>query len=86
MPQANGAPVVGVVMGSASDWDGTMRHTAETLDGLNIANEVRVLSAHRTPDDGQSASRHCFHNAIISLFTSLIITIKNNNKNNDKHF
>ena len=44
------APVVAIVMGSSSDWEGTMRHAAETLDDLGIANEARVLSAHRTPD------------------------------------
>lgn len=42
-------PVVGVVMGSSSDWD-TMSHAVSTLDALGIPNEVRVLSAHRTPD------------------------------------
>ncbi|MFC1642053.1 5-(carboxyamino)imidazole ribonucleotide mutase [Myxococcota bacterium] len=42
-------PLVGVIMGSKSDWD-TMCHTADTLDKLGIAYEVRVLSAHRTPD------------------------------------
>ena len=42
-------PRVGVVMGSRSDWE-TMRHAAETLDGLGIAAESRVVSAHRTPD------------------------------------
>ncbi len=36
-------------MGSQSDWD-TMRHCAETLETLGIAHEVRVVSAHRTPD------------------------------------
>ena len=36
-------------MGSRSDWD-TMRHAAETLDELGISHEVRVVSAHRTPD------------------------------------
>jgi len=36
-------------MGSQSDWD-TMRHTAETLETLEIPHEVRVVSAHRTPD------------------------------------
>jgi len=41
--------LVGVVMGSKSDWD-TMRHTSETLDELGIGNEARVCSAHRTPD------------------------------------
>jgi len=42
-------PLVGVVMGSKSDWD-TMSHTADTLESLGIAHEVRVMSAHRTPD------------------------------------
>ena len=36
-------------MGSHSDWD-TMRHTAATLDSLQVAHEVRIVSAHRTPD------------------------------------
>ncbi len=36
-------------MGSRSDWE-TMKHASETLDRLGIAHEVRVLSAHRTPD------------------------------------
>ena len=40
---------VGIIMGSKSDWD-TMRHASETLDSLGIAHEVRVVSAHRTPD------------------------------------
>jgi 5-(carboxyamino)imidazole ribonucleotide mutase len=44
------APVVGIVMGSKSDWEPTMRHAADMLDELGIPNEVRVLSAHRTPD------------------------------------
>lgn len=42
-------PLVGVIMGSQSDWD-TMRHAAETLAKLGIAHEARVVSAHRTPD------------------------------------
>ena len=42
-------PVVGIIMGSRSDW-ATMQHVADTLDGLGIAHEVRVVSAHRTPD------------------------------------
>src|SRR5437764_11789880 len=42
-------PLVGIIMGSRSDWD-TLRHTAETLDQLGVAYEVRVVSAHRTPD------------------------------------
>lgn len=42
-------PLVGVIMGSASDWK-TLRLTAETLDSLGVPHEVRVISAHRTPD------------------------------------
>ena len=40
---------VGIIMGSQSDWD-TLRHASETLDALAIAHDVRVVSAHRTPD------------------------------------
>jgi len=46
---ASGRPRIGVVMGSRSDWD-TMRHAVETLERLGIEHEVRVVSAHRTPD------------------------------------
>ena len=42
-------PLVGLVMGSQSDWE-TMWHTASVLDGLQITYEARVVSAHRTPD------------------------------------
>ena len=42
-------PLVGVIMGSRSDWE-TLRHTAETLERLGIPHETRVVSAHRTPD------------------------------------
>ena len=42
-------PLVGVIMGSKSDWS-TMTHAAATLEALGIAHEVRVVSAHRTPD------------------------------------
>ncbi len=41
-------PVVGVIMGSQSDWS-TMRHAVETLEVLGIAAEKRIVSAHRTP-------------------------------------
>jgi 5-(carboxyamino)imidazole ribonucleotide mutase len=43
------APLVGVIMGSRSDWE-TMKHAVETLDALGVPNESRVVSAHRTPD------------------------------------
>jgi len=42
-------PLVGVIMGSRSDWE-TLSHTADTLDALGVPYEVRVVSAHRTPD------------------------------------
>nr|WP_323053838.1 5-(carboxyamino)imidazole ribonucleotide mutase [Thermomicrobium sp. 4228-Ro] len=42
-------PIVGIIMGSRSDWD-TMSHAAATLETLGIPYEVRVVSAHRTPD------------------------------------
>ena len=47
MPESK--PLVAIIMGSKSDWE-TMRHAAETLDDLGVPKEVRVLSAHRTPD------------------------------------
>lgn len=43
------APMVGVIMGSSSDWE-TMEHASRTLAELGIAHEVEVVSAHRTPD------------------------------------
>ena len=44
------SPLVGVVMGSSSDWD-TMQHAVEILHQFGVAYEARVLSAHRMPDD-----------------------------------
>jgi 5-(carboxyamino)imidazole ribonucleotide mutase len=41
--------LIGIIMGSSSDWE-TMQGAADTLDSLKIAYEVRVVSAHRTPD------------------------------------
>lgn len=43
-------PLVGIIMGSRSDWASTMVHAHETLDALAIPHECRVVSAHRTPD------------------------------------
>jgi 5-(carboxyamino)imidazole ribonucleotide mutase len=42
-------PVVGIIMGSQSDWE-TMRNAADTLDKLGVAYETRIVSAHRTPE------------------------------------
>jgi 5-(carboxyamino)imidazole ribonucleotide mutase len=47
---ARNKPIVGIIMGSDSDW-ATMRPAAERLDALGIRCDVRVVSAHRTPDD-----------------------------------
>jgi 5-(carboxyamino)imidazole ribonucleotide mutase len=49
MPESKSSSLVGVIMGSASDWE-TMRSCVETLNDLGIPNEHHVLSAHRTPD------------------------------------
>ncbi|MBC8101201.1 MAG: 5-(carboxyamino)imidazole ribonucleotide mutase [Cytophagales bacterium] len=43
------SPLVGVIMGSKSDWE-TMRHTHQTLLQFEVAHECRIVSAHRTPD------------------------------------
>ena len=43
-------PLVGIIMGSKSDWPETMSHAAETLEKLGVPYETRVVSAHRTPD------------------------------------
>ena len=49
MTATTSQPQVGVVMGSRSDWE-TMQHAVQMLEQLGIAHEVRVVSAHRTPD------------------------------------
>ena len=58
MPLPKAGPLVGIIMGSKSDWE-TMRHAAEMLDQLSIPYETKVVSAHRTPqrlyDYAQSA-------------------------------
>jgi 5-(carboxyamino)imidazole ribonucleotide mutase len=48
-PEDTRTPLVGVVMGSKSDWE-TLRHAVEILDALGIPNEAKVVSAHRTPE------------------------------------
>ena len=49
MAATEAAPLVGIVMGSRSDWE-TMQHAAARLEALGVPHEVRVVSAHRTPD------------------------------------
>ncbi len=48
-PNNHSAPLVGIVMGSRSDWE-TMQHAAQKLEALGVPFEVKVVSAHRTPD------------------------------------
>ena len=48
MPMVEDGPLVGIIMGSNSDWE-TMRHAASTLEALEIPHETKVVSAHRTP-------------------------------------
>lgn len=61
-------PVVGIVMGSQSDWS-TMRHAAETLEALGVAHEAKIVSAHRTPDrmaDYAKSAKECGLQVIIA--------------------
>ena len=50
LPTNSPQPLVGVVMGSSSDWD-TMQHAVQILQQFGVAHEARVVSAHRMPDD-----------------------------------
>src|SRR5215470_15008811 len=49
-PKTTGAPKIGVVMGSDSDWD-TMKHACDVLREFAVPFEAKVLSAHRMPDE-----------------------------------
>ena len=49
-PENTHAPLIGVVMGSISDWD-TMQHAVQLLQQFGVAHEAKVISAHRMPDD-----------------------------------
>ena len=42
-------PIVGIIMGSKSDWKGVMEHCSEMLEEFGVKHDVRVISAHRTP-------------------------------------
>lgn len=46
---SNDNPLVGIIMGSQSDWS-TMKRAAETLEELSVPHEARIISAHRTPE------------------------------------
>ena len=49
MSRTSNKPLVGIIMGSQTDWE-TMQHTAQQLAELGVPHEVQVISAHRTPD------------------------------------
>src|SRR5215203_1696035 len=49
MPARNSAPLIGIIMGSQSDWP-TLKHAADIMEELGIAYEARIVSAHRTPE------------------------------------
>ena len=49
MPAKTSAPLIGIIMGSRSDWP-TLKHAADVLDALGVRYEARVVSAHRTPE------------------------------------
>jgi 5-(carboxyamino)imidazole ribonucleotide mutase len=53
---ADTSPVVGIIMGSNSDWP-VMKNASDTLDKLGIAHEAKVMSAHRTPDRVEAWSK-----------------------------
>jgi 5-(carboxyamino)imidazole ribonucleotide mutase len=46
---AKASPLVGIIMGSQSDWP-TMKHASDVLDELGVVHETKIVSAHRTPD------------------------------------
>src|SRR5262245_8807137 len=48
MTDSNSSPLVGIIMGSQSDWE-TMQHARDTLARLGVPHECRIVSAHRTP-------------------------------------
>jgi len=47
--KSTSSPLIGIIMGSRSDWD-TMKEATAVLDLLNVSHETKVVSAHRTPD------------------------------------
>lgn len=61
-----GAPKIGVIMGSQSDWE-TMRHCVETLESLGVAHEVRIVSAHRTPQRMVDYAREAEERGLVAI-------------------
>ena len=67
MVQRNDAPRVGVVMGSASDWE-IMQQAVAQLAAFGVPHEARVLSAHRTPDDAIAYAENAVANGLACIF------------------
>ena len=61
-----GAPKIGVIMGSQSDWE-TMRHCVETLEALGVTHEVRIVSAHRTPQRMVDYAREAESRGLVAI-------------------
>ena len=57
------SPIVGIIMGSQSDWD-TMRHASYLLDSFDIIHEKKIISAHRTPDRLSKYSKSAYKRGI----------------------
>ena len=66
MARRNNAPKVGVVMGSASDWE-IMQHAVAQLAAFGVPYEARVLSAHRTPDDSFAYAERAAANGLACI-------------------
>jgi len=63
---AEGRPLIGIIMGSRSDWE-TMRHAAETLAALDVPHEAQVVSAHRTPDRLYEYARTAVDRGLVAI-------------------
>ena len=61
--------LVGVIMGSKSDWK-TMIHCSNTLKKFGVKHEVKVISAHRTPDRLHKFLNEAIHNSLCSMLDS----------------
>ena len=63
-------PLVAVIMGSRSDWSGAMEHCAATLEELSVPHDVRVLSAHRTPEELVAYLERCEEDGVEVLIAA----------------
>jgi len=63
---ADGKPIVGVIMGSSSDWD-TMRHAVSMLEFFGVPCEVHVISAHRMPQDMMDYGAHAVRRGLRAI-------------------